>query len=498
MTHSPLPIRSAILGFGISAAVCIVWAHVITASSRGDSGLARLEVAAGALAILAATASVIRARADGQAQSWWIGLGLAAFGIPAIALTPGSPLFLRLHFAAMCVAVCCLVVAVRSPVVDTQLSPIRSSALALLALVGLSAGYGALERFAVARPTSVVFAIAALLVSAHAVRRARGDDATTAAIVAVLAFGLGAAELVAAAVDPLHPLHVGGPALLRLMTTAIAAFAVIGELYSMNAIQRRAAYESHLLRTEAERDRREVEERFAETLHEVRSTVLALEGGVRHLDLVAATAEHSLSAALVNEIERLRALVSEDEINGRETRYNVKLALAPMLTVSVAGGWPVQHVIPDSLEASGRPADLAQVVHGLLTNAIRHAPGTPIDITGCRDGGYILVTVDDRGPGIERGLRDAIFERGGRAAARSGLEGEGLGLYIARSLMRRQAGDVWVEHRPGGGARFVVAVPAADPAATPIGGERRQPSLSLVRPGGSQHRRRERRSIGAP
>ncbi|MBJ7282954.1 MAG: sensor histidine kinase, partial [Acidimicrobiia bacterium] len=66
--------------------------------------------------------------------------------------------------------------------------------------------------------------------------------------------------------------------------------------------------------------------------------------------------------------------------------------------------------------------------------------------------------VEDRGPGVARGKRDLIFERGWRASLEE-TEGFGLGLAIARDLITRAAGDLWVTPRPGGGAKFVVSLP---------------------------------------
>jgi signal transduction histidine kinase len=174
----------------------------------------------------------------------------------------------------------------------------------------------------------------------------------------------------------------------------------------------------------------------------------------------------TLAAALVAEIARLRALVSNDMTETKKTRYTIRRALEPMLTVSAAGGWPVSWSIPEDLEVAGSPADLAQVVHCLLVNATRHAPGTPIEISTRVVDGLVFVVVDDHGPGVPHAMRERIFHRGARAVPDQTEAGRGLGLFIARSLMRDEGGDLWVESRPEGGARFIAAVPLADPAAT--------------------------------
>jgi signal transduction histidine kinase len=120
--------------------------------------------------------------------------------------------------------------------------------------------------------------------------------------------------------------------------------------------------------------------------------------------------------------------------------------------------------IPDDLVVRGHAADLAQIVHGLLTNATRYAPATPIDVSAESDGAFVTIRVGDRGPGVARGHRELIFERGRRGADHPDQAGQGLGLYIARNLARGQGGDLWVEQRAGGGASFVVALPSFDDA----------------------------------
>ena len=74
----------------------------------------------------------------------------------------------------------------------------------------------------------------------------------------------------------------------------------------------------------------------------------------------------------------------------------------------------------------------------------------------------IRLAVEDAGPGVSAEDRDRIFEPfvRGRAAGRRGTaDGTGLGLALASEQVRLNGGSVWVEERPGGGARFVVDLP---------------------------------------
>jgi signal transduction histidine kinase len=71
------------------------------------------------------------------------------------------------------------------------------------------------------------------------------------------------------------------------------------------------------------------------------------------------------------------------------------------------------------------------------------------------------VSVADRGPGVSIDQADRLFEPYYRspATASSGKDGVGLGLSIVKSIVEAHGGDVGIESRPGGGARFWFSIP---------------------------------------
>ncbi|MDH2904275.1 MAG: ATP-binding protein [Actinomycetota bacterium] len=103
---------------------------------------------------------------------------------------------------------------------------------------------------------------------------------------------------------------------------------------------------------------------------------------------------------------------------------------------------------------------VTQVLLNLLDNALRHSPDDGL-ITICarRDALRVHVSVDDEGPGVAPGDRQAIFDRfvkfdtGGRA---------GLGLTIVKTFIEAHGEHVWYEEAPGGGARFVFSLPSTN------------------------------------
>jgi len=101
-----------------------------------------------------------------------------------------------------------------------------------------------------------------------------------------------------------------------------------------------------------------------------------------------------------------------------------------------------------------------QVLSNLLENAAHYAGGAT-DLRIEHHDGAVRMRVEDRGPGVPPGERDAIFGRfeRGSAAESAGAPGSGLGLALSRQHVELHGGRIWVEDRPGGGACFVVELP---------------------------------------
>jgi signal transduction histidine kinase len=104
------------------------------------------------------------------------------------------------------------------------------------------------------------------------------------------------------------------------------------------------------------------------------------------------------------------------------------------------------------------PLRLDQVVTNLLQNAIRYAPGVPIELSVEGDARHARLSVRDHGPGIPREWRARIFDRFEKRGGQS-QEGLGLGLYIARQIVEAHGGAIRIESEPGEGTRFVIELP---------------------------------------
>ena len=101
-------------------------------------------------------------------------------------------------------------------------------------------------------------------------------------------------------------------------------------------------------------------------------------------------------------------------------------------------------------------ADFERALDVLIENAIQYSPRrAEVEIAV----GPKRIEVLDRGPGLEPGDEEAIFERFHRGSAGAGTKGSGLGLSIARELAGEWGGSVRVENREGGGTRAVLDLP---------------------------------------
>ena len=102
---------------------------------------------------------------------------------------------------------------------------------------------------------------------------------------------------------------------------------------------------------------------------------------------------------------------------------------------------------------------LSQVFENLFTNALKYAPGAPIDVLLNQVGGNIIISFVDHGPGIPAESLPLIFERFYRVRSERTVTGTGLGLYICKQIISAHRGKIWAESTPGQGTTFFIELP---------------------------------------
>ncbi len=119
-------------------------------------------------------------------------------------------------------------------------------------------------------------------------------------------------------------------------------------------------------------------------------------------------------------------------------------------------------------------ADQPTIIHGnrhllqrmlanLIDNALKYTPrGGSVSVVLARESGKVSVSVRDNGIGIAREDVDKIFERFYRCDQSRSEAGSGLGLSLARAVVRAHGGDISVQSHKGEGSRFSIVLPLTD------------------------------------
>jgi two-component system osmolarity sensor histidine kinase EnvZ len=147
--------------------------------------------------------------------------------------------------------------------------------------------------------------------------------------------------------------------------------------------------------------------------------------------------------------------------DGEEQPQPTDLArlLADLVADEQRAGHPVRLVTEGELTVTLRPQAVRRSIRNLLANATRH--GARIELRAKRRERSIKILIDDDGPGIPSVSREDVFKPFFRldASRNSTTGGVGLGLTIARDVVRAHGGDIWLEDSPLGGLRVRIKMP---------------------------------------
>jgi signal transduction histidine kinase len=116
---------------------------------------------------------------------------------------------------------------------------------------------------------------------------------------------------------------------------------------------------------------------------------------------------------------------------------------------------------PEHLPVRVRPISLKRALTNLVTNALKYGAAARVTVLP-PERGVLQVRVDDDGPGIPEADLERVFQPFTRLEASRSREtgGTGLGLPIARNIVRAHGGDLVLSNRAGGGLRATMTLPA--------------------------------------
>jgi signal transduction histidine kinase len=174
------------------------------------------------------------------------------------------------------------------------------------------------------------------------------------------------------------------------------------------------------------------------------------------------------------EADRLSGLVDDLFELSRAQQGMIRLewervSLRDLVSDAIAGISPIAEAKGVTIEGRVReqqpelrvsPPELLRALRNILENAVRHTPSDgSVVVEAGLEGTDAIVSIVDTGGGIADADMDRVFDVGFRAdPARTPGEGAGLGLAIARELVKAHDGDISVRNQ-NGGAQFVVRLP---------------------------------------
>lgn len=124
---------------------------------------------------------------------------------------------------------------------------------------------------------------------------------------------------------------------------------------------------------------------------------------------------------------------------------------------------PISSQIQDQLTIVADGGRLGGVVRELLDNACRYSPpGKPVELVARMLDEGVVVTITDRGEGLDRAVVAQAFDQPfstGEGTLRKEKAGVGVGLHLARQIILEHGGVMWSDPLPGGGTKVSFCIP---------------------------------------
>lgn len=194
--------------------------------------------------------------------------------------------------------------------------------------------------------------------------------------------------------------------------------------------------------------------------HDLRSPLTAMRV---HSEMVE---EDETRESLVATVEEMQSMVEATltfakGLSGNEPMQDVDLQ---SFLEALRGDMVVPFVLSDGPEITVRlrPNAIRRALRNVIENAVRY--GGSATLGWISADGEIEISVTDRGPGIPTAELERVFDPFFRLEESRSLEtgGHGLGLSIARSILRAQGGEISLANHPDGGLIATIRLPVAE------------------------------------
>jgi len=187
-------------------------------------------------------------------------------------------------------------------------------------------------------------------------------------------------------------------------------------------------------------------------------------------------AQKELVTVIDEETDRLDSLVTETirmaRIEAGDLRLNKRPESVPVMIDSALNKLrilledrEIRKELASDLPEVLADAELAELtLRQLVTNALKYSnPESPIVIRARIQDRQVTISVKDSGPGIPQKELPRIFDRYYRLAETvDRVHGTGIGLSIARDIVRAHGGEIWAESATGQGTEFFFTLPTVE------------------------------------
>jgi hypothetical protein len=181
--------------------------------------------------------------------------------------------------------------------------------------------------------------------------------------------------------------------------------------------------------------------------------------------------DEALRDKMLSDLDELETMVSATLAFGRDSRIEEPVSsidLVELLRTILDETSDARPEVADKLTWNGpshvtvlaRPVALKRALANLISNAVNYGGAAHVTMSP-PEHRQVVIAIEDEGPGIPPGELARVFEPFHRLEQSRNREtgGVGLGLPIARNMLRAHGGDVELSNRPEGGLRAVVTLP---------------------------------------
>lgn len=200
---------------------------------------------------------------------------------------------------------------------------------------------------------------------------------------------------------------------------------------------------------------------FMSISHDLRTPIMRLKLRAELLD------DDGLRAEFHEDLDELDMMVKgalqtvkDSDIHENPTEIRLDALLGRMVRDAQLAGHEISYA-ECGLSVAGKPLALKRAIGNLIDNALHY--GKQVEISVRHTGTHIEITIRDHGPGVPQAAFANLFDPYVRLehGRRQNSSGMGLGLGIARGIVKAHGGELLLANDPAGGFRATVSLPDA-------------------------------------